>query len=142
MVPSDVPIVSQLDSDCFTTAWSEQAYSGELRHCNAHYYVAEVESEIIGFGGMWIILDEMCVNRLAVASQFRRHGVGEAILHHMMNEAVLNGVTAATLEVRATNDAAISLYIKYGFVSEGLRKGYYTDCGDDALIMWNRHLGE
>lgn len=140
MAPADVPVVSQLDSDCFLTAWSEQAYSGELRHCNAYYFVAEIDDAIIGFGGMWIILDEMSINRLAVAPAYRRLGVGEAILLHMISEAVCCGARSATLEVRATNEAAIALYSKLGFDTEGLRKGYYADSGEDALIMWNRSL--
>ena len=140
MVPADIAVVSRLDSECFTTAWSEDSYAGELRHNNAHYYVAEHQGSVIGFAGMWLIFDEVTVNRLAVCHSYRRQGVGWLLLNHLIDDAVHLGATAATLEVRTTNTLALKLYEKLGFVSEGIRKGYYDDNGEDALIMWNRNL--
>ncbi len=140
MVPADIAVVTRLDSECFSTAWSESAYSGELRLNNAHYYIADIDGVTVGFAGMWLILDEMTVNRLAVCPSDRRNGIGRLLLAHLIDEAVRLGATAATLEVRTTNTSAIMLYEKMGFVSEGIRKGYYSDSGEDALIMWNRNL--
>jgi ribosomal-protein-alanine N-acetyltransferase len=100
--------------------------------------VAENEGEIIGYGGMWLILDEAHITNVAVRVSSRGNGVGEKLVHFLIDEASKSGARSMTLEVREGNIAARSLYEKMGFFVEGIRPKYYQDNKEDALIMWKR----
>ena len=95
----------------------------------------------MGYAGMWIILDEGHITNIAVDPTYRRQGIGQGLLDELTKLAVERGAIAMTLEVRVSNAEAQSLYTKLGFVPRGIRKGYYQDNKEDALIMW-RELGE
>lgn len=103
--------------------------------------VAEGQAEtIVGFAGMWLMLDEAHVTTICVAERFRGKGFGEVLLSEVMDEAAEIGARRVTLEVRVTNHVAQSLYRKYGFTGEGIRRRYYSDNNEDALIMWSQSL--
>lgn len=133
--------VLALEKLCFSNPWSRQAYLFELENNRlAHYVVAEEDGKVIGYGGMWILMDEAHLTNIAVHPDYRRRGVGELILRTLMAKAYTLGARRMTLEVRQSNYAAQRLYKKLGFVGVGYRKGYYTDNQEDALIMWNDKL--
>lgn len=140
MTIDDVAAISRIDAVCFHTAWSDSAFRSELLNEHAFYNVAIFDDVPIGFSGMWIILDEVTINRVAVLPDYRCQGIGAMLLHDLLDKAVEQAAEAATLEVRMSNSDAIKLYTKFGFESEGVRKRYYEDTGEDALIMWNRNI--
>jgi len=95
---------------------------------------------ILGYGGFWLMAGEAHISTIAVRPEWRRQGIGELVLVAMLEQAVELGADLATLEVRVSNVAAQSLYQKYGFAKVGLRPHYYSDRGEDALIMTTKRL--
>jgi len=102
--------------------------------------VAKSDDVIVGFGGTWIIIDESHITNIAVHPSFRGLGIGELILKSLIDLGKPHFISSMTLEVRASNVVAISLYNKFGFKEEGRRKRYYEDNGEDALILWKRNF--
>lgn len=100
------------------------------------------QAPIAGFGGMWLAFDEAHVTTIGVDPPFRGQGLGELLFLTMVDEAIARGANWLTLEVRVSNDAAQSLYRKYGFTVHGTRKRYYSDNNEDAHIMWSRALSD
>ena len=142
MTVDDIPMVQLVESKCFTTPWSRNIFVSEVtRNDNAIYFVALVGERIVGYAGIWIILDEGHITNIAVDPAFQRQGIGEGLIDELTKAAVRRGVIAMTLEVRVSNTGAQALYTKLGFVPNGIRKEYYQDDNEDALIMW-RELGE
>lgn len=142
MTVDDIPQVQLVERKCFTTPWSRSIFISEVtRNDNAVYLVAEVGELIVGYVGIWIILDEGHITNIGVHPDFQRQGIGRGLMDHITVAATLRGVTAMTLEVRVSNYAAQALYNQLGFVPSGIRKQYYQDDKEDALIMW-RELGE
>lgn len=137
MALSDVDRVAALEALSFTTPWPRSAIEEELSsNERAHYFVYVVDEKILGYCGMWLILDEGHITNLAIDPEARGKGYGQEMLALFMKEAEALGAVALTLEVRSGNASAIHVYEKSGFVSMGVRKGYYLDSGEDALIMW------
>ncbi len=136
MQSDDVEKVAELDRECFPTPWSASAYATEVRNPSAYYVVARADGEIIGYAGMWLIMDEAHITTLGVDPDYRGKKVGERILVHLLDEAIQRGAQRATLEVREHNTAAQRLYDKYAFHTVAVRKAYYTDNREDALVMW------
>lgn len=95
---------------------------------------------IVGFAGMWILYDEAHVTTIAVAPEHRGHGLGELLIAHLFDEGIRRKAEWLTLEVRVSNQPAQTLYEKYGFTRQGLRRRYYSDNGEDAYIMWSASL--
>ena len=141
MTVDDIPMVQLVERKCFTTPWSRNIFVSEVtRNDNAIYLVAEVGERIVGYAGIWIILDEGHITNIAVDPAFQRQGIGHGLMDVLTTAAVKRGVIAMTLEVRVSNSSAQALYAKLGFVPNGIRKEYYQDDREDALIMW-RELG-
>ena len=138
MEKNDLQAVHAIEQASFITPWSFQSLKGELKNKLAYYCVAETDSRIVGYAGMWSIFDESHITNVAVDSEYRRQGIGKAIMEHMVEAAKSRGATSMTLEVRANNTAAQTLYFNMGFVRGGLRRGYYTDTNEDALILWKQ----
>lgn len=140
MVLGDVNQVVEIEKKSFPTPWSPYAFSCEILDNNfAHYLVvtpAEDESQVIGYGGMWVILDEAHITNIAIAPSYRGKGYGEILLLKLMELAIEKGAERITLEVRVSNESAKRLYHRLGFKEVGLRKGYYVDTKEDAIIMW------
>ncbi len=137
MVTEDIPQIGELERECFTTPWTEEAFYNELVHNHFATYVVVVWNDrIIGYGGLWTILDEAHVTNVAIAEAYRGRKLGEKLLMELMRVAMARGMRRITLEVRVSNAIAQRLYEKFGFYPEGVRKGYYSDNQEDAIIMW------
>ena len=139
MTPEDVPAAAALERICFSEPWSENAYLGTLKDEKALYLVAEKEDgEIAGICGLLDILGEGDISNVAVSEPFRRQKVAERMMAELLKQGKERGITAFTLEVRASNKAALRLYEKFGFLCEGRRKNFYKRPEEDALILWYR----
>jgi tRNA threonylcarbamoyladenosine biosynthesis protein TsaB len=136
MKAEDIKGVHEIETMSFTTPWSLEAFTSEINNELSKYVVAKIDGKIVGYGGMWSIIDEGHITNIAVHADYRGQGIGNAIVKSLIKIAKENNVARMTLEVRPTNIAAIDLYKKYGFEVAGLRKNYYFDTGEDALIMW------
>ena len=140
MQPEDVPLVMVIERECFPIPWRESAYLTEVANRSAYYIVACVNSEIVGYGGMWAIMDEAHITTLGVSKACRGRKIGEQVLAALLEEAIRRQARRATLEVRESNTAAQNLYRKYGFQPAAIRRGYYTDNDENALVMWVDNL--
>ncbi|RXJ01328.1 ribosomal-protein-alanine N-acetyltransferase [Anaerobacillus alkaliphilus] len=137
MVKEDIDDVLVVEEKSFATPWSRTAFLNEILHNQfAHYLVIENEGEIIGYCGVWIIVDEAHITNIAIHPNFRGFKLGEQLLVHAIELARTLGGTKMTLEVRVSNHVAQRLYSKLGFKPGGIRKQYYTDNQEDALVMW------
>ena len=135
--PGDVKDIAEMERICFTTPWSEDAIAQELTsNPLAHYIVAELEGRVVGYAGMWQILDEGHITNVAVRPELRGQHIASTIIAVMLEIGTQLGIERYTLEVRSSNEAAKALYRNFNFKEAGLRKGYYEDNGEDAVIMW------
>lgn len=133
----DVEDIIAVERESFTTPWPRQAFIDEMtRNIVSYYIVMEQGAEIVGYMGMWVIVDEAHITNIAVHPKARRQKIAELAVRQMMLLAKERGAIRMTLEVRKSNAAAIALYEKIGFVSSGLRKDYYIEPREDAIIMW------
>lgn len=136
MQVADIPRVMAIEREVFPSPWPAHAYRYELtQNTLSHCYVLEMEDELVGYGCMWLVVDEAHVSTLAVAPSQRGRGLGELVLLALLREAIALEALTATLEVRVSNQTAQALYAKYGFEVVGWRKRYYVDNQEDALIM-------
>ena len=146
--------VAGLQDLSFTSPWSADAIGWELRETDvARLYVLEEEAapapgeaearveRLLAYCACWVIFDELHINSLAVAPDVRRKGYARRLLDHVFQDVAAEGVTAATLEVRRSNTAALALYEGLGFQVEAVRADYYQKPREDALILWHRALG-
>ncbi len=127
--------IADLEKQCFSLPWTREMFEGELMSSIAEYFVAEYDGRAVGYAGMWKILDEGHITNIAVSPYYRRKKIGQALLDSLVSRANQKGIKKLLLEVRKSNEAAISLYSKNGFQSVGLRKGYYSDNNEDAVLM-------
>ena len=142
MTVADLPSVHEIERASFMTPWPPHAYRSEIETNRlAAYVVARSGGEIVGYGGIWLMVDEAHVTTFAVHPGWRRQRIGERLILALLDEALRRGAREATLEVRLSNVAARRLYEKYGFRPAGLRPRYYTDDNEDALIMTTEPLG-
>jgi len=117
--------------------WSLGLFLGELaRPEGRSYVVAKVEGQVVGFAGMLFIGDEGHVATISVDPAWRRLGVAARLMAVLCRQAIDGGATAMTLEVRAGNSGAQALYRAFGFAPAGVRRAYYKDDGEDAIVMW------
>jgi ribosomal-protein-alanine N-acetyltransferase len=136
MQVADIPRVMAIERDVFPSPWPAHAYRYELtQNALSHCYVLERADELVGYGCMWLVVDEAHISTLAVAPSQRGRGLGELLLLALLGEAIALDAVTATLEVRVSNQTAQALYAKYGFEVVGWRKRYYVDNQEDALIM-------
>jgi ribosomal-protein-alanine N-acetyltransferase len=133
----DIEQVIEIEHASFAIPWTDEAFEKELTDNEyARYTVMEENGKIIGYCGMWLILDEAHITNIAVLPEYRGRKLGEALLRFVMDSARQKGGKTMTLEVRVSNEAAQGLYRKLGFLNGGIRKRYYTDNYEDALVMW------
>jgi len=132
----DLDEILEVEKSCFRSPWTRHMFEDELYNSNAYYYVIDVDGKIAGYAGFWKIIDEAHITNIAVHRDYRRRGYGKALVKTLLDKAKELEIIAVTLEVRVSNTAAISLYESFGFVSSGVRRGYYSDNNEDALIMW------
>lgn len=138
-VADDAAAIHEIERLCFPDPWSREALQFELtENPRAFYIVAELEEQVVGYAGLWWICDEGHITNVAVRPGFRNRRIGEGIVEVLLDFTLSQGIKHHTLEVRRSNEPAIRLYEKLGFRAEGLRRGYYLNNGEDAIIMW-RH---
>ncbi len=143
MTVDDVPDVHRIERASFPVPWPDYAFRQELQTNRlAHYMVVRVLEETVAYGGLWMMVDEAHVTTFAVLPQWRRHGVGGRLLLEMTHLARDLGARVMTLEVRLSNAPARSLYQQFGFRPVGVRPRYYSDNGEDALIMTTEPLSD
>lgn len=140
MNASDIEQIVEIEKICFPSPWSAYAFECELNDNQFANYVvvtlAEDEGKILGYGGVWAIIDEGHITNIAVLPEYRGRKLGEIIMFNLIQMVIAKNVERITLEVRASNEAAKNLYKKFGFKTEGIRRGYYKEPREDALIMW------
>ncbi len=142
MTLADVDGVAAVEAATFPTPWSRDAFASEMKNVAARYLVAEKDGKVIGYAGAWIILDESHITNIAVLKEERGQGIGRQLTHGLMQYLSNLGAAYATLEVRKSNEVAQNLYKSLGFIKLGVRKRYYEDNGEDALIMVCDHMPE
>ncbi len=137
MTEEDIDEVLDIEKKSFKTPWSRDAFVKEVNENRlAKYVVASVHDKVIGYGGIWLIIDEGHITNIAVHPDFRGLGVGKLLVEALIEICRERGINRMTLEVRKSNEIAKSLYKKYGFKECGIRPGYYSDTKEDAIIMW------
>ena len=142
MTMADVDGVAAVEAATFPHPWSRDAFVSEMKNVAARYLVAEQDGAIIGYAGAWIIIDESHITNIAVLDQYRGQGIGRRLTAGLMQYLSNLGAAYATLEVRKSNAVAQNLYVSLGFIKLGVRKRYYEDNGEDALIMVCDHMPE
>ena len=135
MNEADVPAVAELEKACFSMPWSENSIRSELENELSLWLVAELDGKVCGYVGSQTVLDESDVMNVAVADCARGHGIGSALMRELMAQLRAEGSEKLTLEVRDSNLPARGLYAKLGFAEVGVRKNYYRDPKEDALIL-------
>lgn len=141
-----IPEVCELERICFASPWREIMFSEELeKNPLSRYFVLldrQEPAKVVAYAGYWKIIDEGHITNVAVRPEWRKQHLGEYLMQQMMAFASAEKIQAMTLEVRESNQVAQALYRKLGFVVEGVRKKYYEDNREDALIMWYRSKNE
>ena len=133
----DLRVIMEIEHFCFTTPWSLESFKAELKDNEyARYFCLEVEGQVIGYMGLWFILDEGHITNIAITPNHQGLHWGEFLMRSVTEKMVEQGMERMTLEVRVSNSPAQSLYKRLGFEIAGVRKGYYADTGEDAMIMW------
>ena len=141
MTEADIEQVSANEAACFSQPWSKNAFLDILTREEAIYLVAEIDGKVVGHCGVTNIVGEGEITNVAVLPEYRDRKVAQQMLQMLLLEGKAAGITAFTLEVRAGNAPAVHLYEKAGFVTEGVRPGFYDKPKEDALIMWKRQAG-
>jgi ribosomal-protein-alanine N-acetyltransferase len=139
---ADIDAVLAVEEASFTNPWTREMYLKELANTGVSYcYLAkDPDGVVLGFCSFWRVLDELHINNLAVLPPYRRGGIGSSLLSHLLIEGAALGARRATLEVRRSNEDARALYERFGFSVAGVRRGYYTNPPEDALILWREQL--
>ncbi len=137
MTVDDLDDVMEVEVNSFTLPWSREAFFNELtKNQFAQYLVVEVDQKVVGYCGVWIIIDEAHITNIALLPECRGMKLGEALMAKVMELAREMGALRMTLEVRVSNERAQNLYRKFGFEAGAIRKQYYTDNLEDAIVMW------
>lgn len=142
MQKDDLDDVLRLEENAYGDHhWSKESFFNELNNELAKYFCAfDARGKLVGYCGIWEILEEAHITNIAVSPEHRRKHIGEALLKKIIDTCYKDFVKYITLEVRVSNKAAIGLYEKYSFKSLGTRKGYYQNNNEDALIMWTENI--
>lgn len=136
MILKDLDSVLSIERASFRSPWTLNMFRQELDlSFSRHLVISRSDQGIVGYIIFWIIHDETQLQRIAVKSDLRGQGIGSLLIREMIRMCALENVTQGSLEVRSSNDPALLIYKEFGFAVSGIRKGYYTDNGEDALIM-------
>ena len=142
MVHTDIDNIMIISSLSLPEPWSKKSMLNELSNPLARYIIAENSEGIIGYIGLWIVLDEGHITNIAVHPQFREQGIGTKLIEALISRSSDWHITSITLEVRESNLIAQKLYNNFNFKVEGKRLNYYSDNNENALIMWKRKEAE
>ena len=140
MKAADLEQVAELEKICFTESWSYGILEAGIHSPFDVYYVYEQNGQILGYCNLRLLAGEGEVQRIAVLPEYRRMGLARKMMESMVDYARENHALSVSLEVRAGNLPARNLYETYGFTAEAVRKGYYRNPSEDAIIMWKRDL--
>lgn len=138
MLSQDIDQIMNIERICFSLPWSKASFVNELKNELAYYQVAEESGKIAAYMGMWKIIDECHITNVAVLPEYRNKGIAGLLIKKMIEICRCSEISAMTLEVRVSNEPAINLYRKFGFVAVGKRPRYYFKPVEDALIMWKQ----
>ncbi|MBE6051545.1 MAG: ribosomal-protein-alanine N-acetyltransferase [Clostridium sp.] len=138
MTQEDLNEVLEISTLSLKESWSLDSFTKELSNPLAKYIVAKCDNKPVGFAGVWTIVDEGHITNIAVHPDHRKKGIGSLLVNSLIEHSSKWGCRALTLEVRASNIPAQNLYKKFDFIEEGIRKNYYKDNKEDAIIMWRR----
>lgn len=138
MTVEDIDAVLKIEQEAFSLPWTYDAFVQEMTtNLHAYYVVAETnDKQIVGFCGMWLVIDESHITNVAVTEKVKGQGIGEGLMREAIRVSKEHEVVVMTLEVRVNNTIAQNLYRKLDFQNGGIRRGYYTDTNEDALVMW------
>lgn len=137
MTEEDIDEVYEIESKTYSTSWSKKILTHEVvENKHAYYVVIEYDDKIVGFAGMWVVFDDAQVTNIAITPPYQGRKLGEKLFRYMLESAVVLGVERLSLEVRVSNIVAQNMYRKFGLVPGGIRKGYYSDNNEDAIVMW------
>jgi ribosomal-protein-alanine N-acetyltransferase len=135
--------VTRIEAQVYPRPWSHSLFVSELAlRSTRAYFVAKVGRDVVGYAGLMMSMTDGHVTTIAVDPAWHRHGIGMRLLLALAHEAIERGATALTLEVRLSNKGAQEMYKRFGFTPVGVRKGYYADTGEDALVMWAYEVSE
>ncbi|MBQ3298796.1 MAG: ribosomal protein S18-alanine N-acetyltransferase [Ruminococcus sp.] len=135
MTAACIDAVAAIEAEGFSHPWSKKSLEESLKKENSLFLVAYEDGKVIGYVGMEVIVDEGYIFNVAVSADYRRRGVGYALVRELVTYSMKNSLCFITLEVRESNSAAISLYSKFGFIKAGERKNYYSDPTEAAVLM-------
>jgi [ribosomal protein S18]-alanine N-acetyltransferase len=135
MCEKHLDAVAAIETELFSDPWSRAMFLHDISADYGHCYVAVHDDEVVGYVNAWFVCDECTINRIACRKKAQRSGIAAQLLDFLMRKAASMGVMTFFLEVRASNTAAQRFYEKAGFVKAGLRKAYYTDTLEDAVLM-------
>jgi|APCry1669191674_1035369.scaffolds.fasta_scaffold73711_2 ribosomal-protein-alanine N-acetyltransferase len=133
---SHIPAILEIEKVTNAAPWSERSFQNELDHKYGIFLVGITGGEVVAYGGVWLVIDEAHITTIAVAESHRRQGIGQKLMVELLEKARSAGMVCSTLEVRAGNKPAITLYEKLGYHIAATRKGYYPDNKEDAVVMW------
>lgn len=142
MNKSHIDGIMEIEKDSFAIPWSRASVEKELSNNLAIYVVAVENEKVMGYGGMWHVVNEGHITNIAVHKDYRRKGIGNIIVNKLIEIAEKKEMIGLTLEVRKSNVPALELYRKNGFKLEGIRPEYYEDNKEDAYIMWKYFIPE
>lgn len=135
MAPQDIKEIMAIELEAFSMPWSRESYLGELRNRFAYYVVCDVGGKIAGYGGIWTVFEEAHITNVAVSFEYRRQGIGTAIMLELERRAREKKALRILLEVRPSNEPALQTYRKLDYLPSDVRNEYYSDNGEDALVM-------
>jgi ribosomal-protein-alanine N-acetyltransferase len=135
MQASDISEIASLEKECFSLPWSEKSLADELENPVARFFSAKYKNELAGYIGAFNVAGEVSITNVAVKEKFRKQGIGASLLKKLEETARLENAEFITLEVRASNENAIRLYIQSGYEKAGLRNDFYSNPKEDAILM-------
>ena len=142
MTQSHIKQVAQIESLCFSHPWSEESiYDSFINPCN-QFYISVEENKVVGYIGLSVIVDEGYILNVAVHPQCQGKGIGKALVKTVDDFAVENNLAFVTLEVRPSNEKAVSLYESFGFTKAGERKDYYSNPKENALLLTKYYISK
>ena len=132
---SDAKELARLDKECFSIPWSENSFLNDAKNPIAEYVIARIDDKIVGYAGFWQVLDEGQITNIAVLKDFRRQKIAQKMLFELIEKAKSKNLKVLSLEVRESNVAAINLYSGLNFKTVGIRKNYYKNPTENAVLM-------
>ncbi|GAA0496718.1 ribosomal protein S18-alanine N-acetyltransferase [Salinibacillus aidingensis] len=134
---SDLHQIINIEQKTFNTPWDEGSFKSELEQNKfAHYYVIEDEGIPFGYCGLWVVYESAQITNIAILPEYRGNNYGQELFSYALDEARALQAREMSLEVRTSNIIAQKMYRKFGFVPVGIRKNYYIDNHEDAIVMW------